>query len=70
MFLWEKFVNLILNFDLDFYQESFRRTREASWLYFAKIQEIPQQARQQLRPKPKSSGLDVEAKPDFHDKNF
>ena len=30
------------------------------------IQEIPQQARQQLRPKPKSSGLDVEANLDFH----
>ena len=34
------------------------------------IQEIPQQARQQLRPKPKSSGFGVEVNLDFHDKNF
>ena len=34
------------------------------------IEEIPQQARQQLRPKPKSSGLEVEANLDFHDDNF
>ena len=43
---------------------------EASCLYYAMIQEIPQQARQQLRPKPKSSGLEVEANLDFHDKKF
>ena len=34
------------------------------------IQEIPQQARQQLRPKSKSSGLGVEANLDFHDKKY
>ena len=39
-------------------------------MYFALIQEIPQQVRQQLRPKPKSSGLGMEANLDFHDKNF
>ena len=33
------------------------------------IQEIPQQARQQLRLKPKSSGLWVEANLGFGDKN-
>ena len=43
---------------------------EVSCLYFAMIQEIPQQACQQLRPKSKSSGLGVEANLDFHDKNF
>ena len=43
---------------------------EVSCLYFAMIQEIPQRARQQLRPKPKSSGFGVEADLDFHDKNF
>ena len=43
---------------------------EVSCLYFALIQEIPQQVRQQLRPKPKSSGLGVGANIDFHDKNL
>ena len=36
--------------------------REALWSYFAVIPEIPQTARLQFRPKPKSSGFDVKAK--------
>ena len=43
---------------------------EVSCLYLAMIQEIPQQARQQLRPKPKSSGLGVKANLNFRGKNF
>ena len=39
-------------------------------MYFAMIHEIPQQARQQLRLEPKSSGLEVAANLDFHDENF
>ena len=34
------------------------------------IQEIPQQVRQQLKPKPRSPGFGVEANLDFHVKNF
>ena len=52
--------------DLDFHQDFFR----SYCLYFALIQEIPQQVHQQLRPKPKSSGLRIEANLDSHDKNF
>ena len=44
-------------------------TYEDSCIYFAMIQEIPQQARQQLRSKAKSSGLEVEANLHFLYKN-
>ena len=43
---------------------------KASCYQFAMIQKIPRQLRQQLWPKPKSSGLEVEANLDCHDKNF
>ena len=36
-------------------------------MYLAMIQEIPQQERRQLRPKPKTSGLEIEANIDFQD---
>ena len=43
---------------------------KASRLYFAMIHEIPRQAGQQVRPKPKSSGLEVQVNVDFQDKKF
>ena len=43
---------------------------EASCLFFAMIQEIPQQAGQQPRPEHESCGLEVEANLDFHDEDF
>ena len=68
VFLGKKFVNLF-QARFGFPSRIFSEAR-GFLLDFAVIQEIPQQARQQLRPKPKSSGLEVEANLDFHDKNF
>ena len=69
MSLWEK--NSWIWFQVRFgFPSGIFPEHETSCLYFALIQEIPQQVRQQLRPKPKSSGLGVEANLDFHDKNF
>ena len=66
--LGKNFVNLISSSNL-ISVKNFQK-HEVSCLYFAMIQEIPQQAHQQLRPKPKNSGLGVEANLDFRDKNF
>ena len=67
--LWEKNSWIWFQVRFGFLSRIFPE-HEASCLYFALIQEIPQQMRQQLRPKPKSSGLGVETNLDFHDKNF
>ena len=69
MFLWKKIREFDFKFDLDFNREFFRSTRFLACTSLM-IHEIPQQARQQLRPKPKSPGLVVEANLDFRDKNF
>ena len=66
--LGKKFVNLISS-SIWISIKNSSEAHEVSCLYFALIQEIPQQVRQQLRPKPKSSGLGMEANLDFHDKN-
>ena len=56
MSLWEK--NLWIWFRVRFgFPSRIFPEHEASCLYFALIQEIPQQVCQQLRPKPKSSGF-------------
>ena len=65
--LGKNIVNLIVRFG--FPSRIFPK-HEVSCLYFAMIQEIPQQARQQLRSKSKSTGFGVVANLDFHDKNF
>ena len=66
--LGKKFVNLISS-SIWISIKNFLK-HKVSCLYFAMIQEIPQQACQRLRPKPKSSGLGVVANLDFCDKNF
>ena len=56
------FVNLRFGFLFKYFPQD-----EASCSHFAVIQEIPQRACLQFRPKPSSSGLEVETKLYFQD---
>ena len=64
--LWEKILEFDCPVRFEFLLRIFPK-HEASCVYLAMIQEIPQQARWRLRPKPKSSGLEIEANLDFQD---
>ena len=60
-----KFHKFEFHVRLEFLSRIFPK-HEASCMQFVMIQEMPQQMHQQLRPNPKSSGLELLANPEFH----